>query len=129
MRAAGQPAFARAVLVTKPLQMKCRSRALQGYGARVRRPLKPGDAVTWVGARLPPPDVDLVNPGERGIFRDFDGSPDSYVVEFPGGGVFCCHPSDVEPDLNFDEVHRRHHGNYLANPGRLPASWSHASHT
>lgn len=49
-----------------------------------------------------------VTPEERGFFVDFDGGPDSYVVQFPEGRIFCCQSSDVEPDLHFDPAKRRH---------------------
>lgn len=56
----------------------------------------PGRAVTWVG-----PHDDVVKPGDRGTFVDVDGSPDSYVVDFGPGRVFCCAATEVEfePDL------------------------------
>jgi hypothetical protein len=57
----------------------------------------PGDAVTWVGDPLPAPDADLVTRGELGVFVDYDGADDSYVVRFPGGRIPCCTATDVQP--------------------------------
>jgi hypothetical protein len=46
---------------------------------------------------LSPPDADLVTTGERGVFLDYDGADDLYVVQFPGGRIFCCSAADVDP--------------------------------
>ena len=54
-----------------------------------RRPA-PGRALTWVGAAN-----DLAVPGDVGVFVDFDGGLDSYVVDFGPGRTFCCHPDEV----------------------------------
>jgi hypothetical protein len=40
----------------------------------------------------------MVQRGERGVFLDYEGQPDLYVVTFPGGRTFCCRAVDVEPD-------------------------------
>lgn len=69
----------------------------------------PGQGVTWVGPTSP--EAGLVQPGDRGVFIDYDGqAPDGgYVVKFPGGRVFCCQQSDVQPDARPPvPVHRRH---------------------
>jgi len=39
-----------------------------------------------------------VAPDDRGIFVDFDGGPDSYVVDFGPGRTFCCQPDEVLVD-------------------------------
>ena len=57
-----------------------------------RRPA-PGRELTWVGEPF-----ELASPGDRGTFVDFDGGPDSYVVDFGPGKVFCCRPDEVEVD-------------------------------
>jgi hypothetical protein len=54
-----------------------------------RRPA-PGRNLIWAGAAS-----ELAAPGEVGIFVDFDGGPDCYVVDFGPGRTFCCHPDEV----------------------------------
>lgn len=75
------------------------------------RGLVSGQGLTWVGPTLDDEAGLLVRPGERGVFVDYDGHRpgDGYVVEFPGGRVFCCRRSDVEPDPRPPvPVHRTH---------------------
>jgi hypothetical protein len=38
-----------------------------------------------------------VRPGDRGLFLDYEGDHDNYVVEF-NGAVFCCRAADVHAD-------------------------------
>jgi hypothetical protein len=72
--------------------------------------LVPGQAVTWVGPPLAEPDGLTMKVGERGLFVDYDGQWDQYVVTFPGGRAFCCGATDVEPDPRAPaRVIRRHH--------------------
>ena len=64
----------------------------------------PGRPVTWVGEAS-----GLVRPGETGTFCDFDGGPDSYVVDFGPGRVFCCKAKEVQVHpLQPSAVKRRH---------------------
>jgi hypothetical protein len=62
-----------------------------------------------VGSPLAEPDGLTVQLGEHGVFVDYDGQPDQYVVTFPGGRTFCCSAADVEPDPRAPaRVVRRH---------------------
>ena len=60
------------------------------------RDLVLGQALTWVGPRLPL-EPDVVTTGDRGVFLDYEGDPAHYVVEF-GAAIFCCAADDVRPD-------------------------------
>lgn len=53
----------------------------------------PGRGVTWTGEA-----GELARPGDRGTFVDLDGGPESYVVDFGPGRVFCCRADEVELD-------------------------------
>ena len=61
------------------------------------RNLVAGQRLTWIGRRLPPPARDLVQPGDMGVFVDYEGDRDHYVVEF-NGAMFCCAASDVRAE-------------------------------
>lgn len=69
------------------------------------RGLVEGQGLTWIGAEE---QDGPAAPGDRGRFVDYDGGPESYVVEF-GAGLFCCEASDVRPDARPPvAVTRRH---------------------
>jgi len=53
--------------------------------------------LTCIGPRLPPPEDDVVQAGGRGVFLDYEGDAEHYVVEFENA-VFCCAADDVHPD-------------------------------
>ncbi len=61
------------------------------------RDLVTGQGLTWIGPRLPPPEDDVVQAGDRGVFLDYEGDAEHYVVEFKNE-VFCCAADDVQPD-------------------------------
>jgi hypothetical protein len=61
------------------------------------RDLVPGQGLTWIGPRLPSRAGDVVQPGDRGSFLDYEGDPEHYVVQF-GAATFCCGAEDVRPD-------------------------------
>ena len=69
------------------------------------RGLVAGQGLTWVGS---PPSDGVVAPGDRGSFIDYDGDPESYVVQF-NNAMFCCDASEVRPDARPPvPVNRRH---------------------
>ena len=61
------------------------------------RDLVPGQPLTWVGTRLLSPERDVVQPGDRGVFLDYEGDAEHYVVEFENA-VLCCAAADVRAD-------------------------------
>lgn len=69
------------------------------------RGLVAGQGLTWVGA--PAPDG-VVAPGDRGSFIDYEGDPESYVVQF-NKATFCCGATDVHPDARPPVPVRRRH--------------------
>jgi hypothetical protein len=67
-----------------------------------------GQRLTWIGSPLPPPDAHVVSAGDRGIFVDYEGDSDHYVVDF-NGALFCCAAGDVRPDPRPPAVDKRRH--------------------
>lgn len=61
------------------------------------RDLVTGQGLTWIAPRRPPPEGDVAQPCDRGVFLDYEGDADHYVVEFEKA-IFCCAADDVRPD-------------------------------
>ena len=57
---------------------------------------------------MPAPERDVVKAGDVGVFEDYEGDPDHYLVEF-NGAVFCCKATDVMAEPQPPVVNERRH--------------------
>jgi hypothetical protein len=69
------------------------------------RGLVAGQGLMWVGRS---PSDGVVAPGDHGAFIDYDGDPESYVVQF-NNAMFCCDASEVLADARPPVLVKRRH--------------------